>query len=391
MLQKLASHNDDIKRLVERGYAVAIDSNYLIVRDVPYLVANGALQWGAIVAKLVYIDERRVTQDDHQVWFAGGVPHNLDGKPVPNLGGGETPLALSEACRDVVVQRRFSHKPRITGSYIDFFEKIETYVGVIAGPAMERHNVKPYTFRSVEAQEPASVFKFRDTLTSLAEISDLSARFSNDVIAVIGLGGSGVYLLDFLVKMPVREIRGFDRDPFRVHNAFRAPGRLESAELGQPKATVYQARYDNFRTGLSLHAKYIDASCEADLDGVTFAFVCVDKGASRAAIFELLIAKGIPFIDVGMGLKRTDPGLNGLLRCTYYSVADAAAMRDRQLAPLTDGPDDVYRASIQIAELNALNAAFAIIRFKQLRGFYAEELAENHLLFGIGDMKVASE
>jgi hypothetical protein len=129
----------------------------------------------------------------------------------------------------------------------------------------------------------------------------------------------------------------------------------------------------------------------ADLDGVTFAFVCVDKGASRAAIFELLIAKAIAFIDVGMGLWRTDAGLNGLVRCTYYAPAEAAAMRDRQLAPLTDRPDDVYRTGIQIAELNAFNAALAIIRFKQLRGFYAEELSISHLLFGIGDMKLAGQ
>ncbi len=391
MLEKLASHNDDIKRLFDRGHPLAVDSDYLVVRDIPYLDAGGELQWGAFVTKLVFVDQHRVTQDDHQVWFAGGVPHNLDGKPVPNLGGGPTQLHLSDACNDVVVQRRFSHKPRIAGRFTDFFEKIDTYVGVISGPAIERYTVTPYTFRSVKEQEGSSVFKFRDTLTSLAEISDLSARLHNDVVAVIGLGGSGAYLLDFLVKMPVREIRGFDRDPFHVHNAFRSPGHLQEGELGQAKAAVYQTRYDNFRTGLPLHAKHIDGSCDTDLDGVTFAFVCVDKGSSRAAIFDLLIARGISFIDVGMGLSRTDGGINGLVRCTYYPAAEAAAMRDRQFAPLTDGPDDVYRTSIQIAELNALNAALAIVRFKQLRGFYAEELSITHLLFGIGDMKLASQ
>jgi hypothetical protein len=38
------------------------------------------------------------------------------------------------------------------------------------------------------------------------------------------------------------------------------------------------------------------------LEGVTFAFVCVDRGSARAGIFDLLISRGIPFIDVGMGL-----------------------------------------------------------------------------------------
>jgi ThiF family len=388
LLQKLASHNDDIRRLIEKGYAVAVDSNCLIVRDVPYLDANRSLQLGAIVAKLEFIDQHRVTQSDHQVWFAGSVPHNLDGKPIGNLGGGPTQLQLS--CADVVVQRSFSNKPR-SGRFADFFEKIESYVAIISGPAIELHGQSPYTFRQVEGQEPDSVFKYRDTLTSLAEISELSARFHNDVVAVIGLGGTGAYLLDLLVKTPVRAIRGFDRDALHVHNAFRSPGRLDDREIGLTKAAVYHSRYDNFRHGLSLHPKDIDRTSAEELDGVTFAFVCVDKGSSRAEIFDVLIAKGIPFIDVGVGLNRTQGALNGLIRCTYYPTEQAAAIRERNLAPLTDGPDDIYRTQIQIAELNALNACLAVIRFKQLRGFYVEELAANHLLFGIGDMKLAGE
>ena len=47
-------------------------------------------------------------------------------------------------------------------------------------------------------------------------------------MAVIGLGGTGSYLIDFLVKTPVKEIRAFDPDRFFVHNAFRSPGRLTS-------------------------------------------------------------------------------------------------------------------------------------------------------------------
>ena len=35
-----------------------------------------------------------------------------------------------------------------------------------------------------------------------------------------------------------------------------------------------------------MEAKYIDASSEAELEGVTFAFVCVDKGSARPALPE---------------------------------------------------------------------------------------------------------
>ena len=391
MFHQLASHNDDLQRLLDKGYAVAVDSNHLVVRDIPFLDGEGGLQWGAFVAKLEFIDKVHVTQDDHQVYFAGSVPHGLDGNPIANLAGGPTTIALSEACSDVVVQRSFSNKPRATGRFEDFFHKIESYVAIISGPAMEAHGANPYTFRSVEEAPADSVFKFHDTLTTRAEISDLAAKFKDDVIAIIGLGGTGAYVLDFLARTPVREIRAFDLDPYHVHNAFRSPGRLEEGELGKSKAVVYGGRYENFRTGLSVTPTFIDVSCHDEVDGVTFAFVCVDKGSSRADIFDLLISKGIPFIDVGMGLNRKRGTISGLLRTTYYSAEHGQEVREKDLAPLTDDPDDIYRTNIQISELNALNACLAVVRFKQLRGFYFQDAPYHHLVMDVSDLKTAGE
>ena len=65
MLKTLASHNPDIQRLLEKGYALAIDSDYLIVRDIPYLDSAGQLQWSAFVGKLVFEDQTRVRPEDH--------------------------------------------------------------------------------------------------------------------------------------------------------------------------------------------------------------------------------------------------------------------------------------------------------------------------------------
>lgn len=391
MFQKLDNHNDDIHRMIEKGYAVAFDSGYLIVRDIPYLDGDYKLQMGAIVTKLVFVDQERVIQDDHQIFFAGSVPYGLDRKPIPNLAGGSTTLALSEASKDVVVQRSFSNKPKDTGKFKDFFDKVESYVSIISGPAMELNQVTPYTFRAVKEVVSSTIFKFHDTLSSRAEITDLSAKFNEDVVAVIGVGGTGAYVLDFLVKTPVREIRIFDLDPFHVHNAFRSPGKHEQADLGKPKADVYFSRYENFRNGLTVIRKFVDSSCSGDLDGVTFAFVCVDKGSSRSGIFDVLISNGIPFIDVGMGLKRNNGSINGMLRMTYYSSENGAKVRDKGLAELSDSEADLYRTNIQIAELNALNACLAVIKFKQLRKFYCEDLPHYHLLFEVKDFGVVSE
>ena len=47
MLIELANHNDDIRRLMEKGYALRFDSVHLVVRDIPYLDSQKALQIGA--------------------------------------------------------------------------------------------------------------------------------------------------------------------------------------------------------------------------------------------------------------------------------------------------------------------------------------------------------
>lgn len=394
MLKTLASRNPDLQRLLERGYALAVDSNNLVVRDIPYLDSAGQLQWSALVGKLEFEDQTKVRPKDHQIYFAAPRPFGLDGQVVRGLGGGDAQLDLSEHCRDVIVTQSFSHKLKVNGElrpYIDHFEKIESYVAMVCGPAMTKFGVTPYTFRDYEEETPNSVFKLRDTLTSRAEISDLAKLFEQDVIAVIGLGGSGGYVLDFMVKTPVREIRGFDPDSFFVHNAFRSPGRLdmeEGAELRQSKAEVYRKRYENFRHGLTIKPLFIDEMSAEELEGVTFAFVSVDKGSSRKRIIDLLIAKNIPFIDVGMGLKRHGGPISGTVRTTYFPHDSGQVVRSKCYVPETDPPDDVYKSNIQIAELNALNAALAVLRFKQIRGFYAGPEHADQLLLTLDNLSL---
>ena len=386
MFQKLVSHNDDLRRLIEKGYAVTFDSNCLVIRDIPYLDDKLELQIGAIVAKLKFLDNERFEQENHQIYFAGSVPHGLDGKPVPNLGGSEHSIDLSEACNDVVVQWAFSNKPKPAGKYDDHFHKIETYVGFISGPAEHLHGVTPYTYRIVGTSSDDSVLKFRDTLTSRAEITDLAKKLQDDVIAIIGLGGTGAYILDYLVKTPVREIRGYDHDQYYIHNAYRSPGRLEKSELCMSKAEMYQARYENFRTGLSLETKFIDSSCVDDLVNVTFAFVCVDDGIARAEILDLLLGNNIPFIDVGIGLRRKDGVLSGMMRTTYFPAEQGQKVRDKEWVNEQKDPENLYKTNIQICELNALNASLAVIRYKQLRGFYFEEKNYLNILFDVGSL-----
>lgn len=393
MFQKLVSRNDDLRRLYEKGYAIGFDTHgCLIVRDVFYLDAGLNLQRGAIVSKLEFVDKELVRQDDHQVYFTGEMPHGLDGKPIPNFGGGPCSFQLSPDNADVVVKRSFSNKPRKTGKFADFFEKIESYLNQITGPAIAKfgNDASPLTHRAKTDLPPDPIFKFPDTLSSRANISDLRARFEEDVVAVIGAGGTGGYLLDLLVKTPVKEIRVFDLDHFHVHNAYRSPGKLEEHELGKAKVEVYLGRYEGFRHGIKTHRLHVGSDSQAELSGVTFAFVSVDKGSSRSEIFDVLIANKIPFIDVGMGLKRKDGPLTGMLRVTYYPIERAQEVRDKGYAEMADPEDNLYQTNIQIGELNALNACLAVVKFKEIRGFYGNDEPKDNYLFDVSDMKIVT-
>lgn len=396
MFQKLVSRNDDLKRLVDKGYAVGFDTNNcLIVRDVFYLDGQLTLKRGAIVSKLVFKDRETVKQEDHQVLFAGEAPCGLDGKPIPNLGGGPCQCQLSPDNADVVVERSFSNKPRKGGTlvdYLDFFEKIESYVNQINGPATAKYgkSASPLTFQVRTGLPPDPIFKYPDTLSSRADIMDLREKLSREVVAIIGVGGTGGHILDLLVKTPVREIRFYDLDDFHVHNAYRSPGRLEESELGRPKADVLYERYEGFRHGLVPHRLHVGADSAAELAGVTFAFVSVDKGSSRSGIFDVLIASKIPFIDVGMGLKRKGDPLTGMLRVTYYPVDRAEEIQAKGYADTSDSDADLYRTNIQIGELNALNACLAVVKYKQTLGFYGNDEPMDNYLFDVADMKIAT-
>lgn len=389
MFAQLLNHNEDLKKLVEKGYAIALDSNCIIVRDIPYLDDKLNLKIATIVAKIEFKDQLHIKPVNHQVYFSGTSPYGLNGSVIPKMGDNNTSLSLSSECNDFTIQRIFSNKPQ--NGFKDFYELIESYVRIISGPAMEKFDITPYTFRCIKKFNNNSVFKFHDTLSSRAEITDLSKIFENEKVAIIGMGGTGCFIYDFLVRTPIQEIQIFDGKRFYIHNSFRSPGKQDENEFNKFKVDVYKARYENFREGIIAKPIYIDRSSASELEGITFAFVCVDKGAARGEIFDLLISLGIPFIDVGMGLKRRDSKLSGMVRTTSFQKESAKKIRKMKLAPDLDDPNDEYRTNIQIGEMNALNACLAVIKYKQLKGFYFAEESPFHILMGIGDLKLIGE
>ena len=76
-LSILVNHNNDLRQLYDKGYALSIDSGFLVIRDIPYLDEHRILQTGAIISKLIFIDDKHVKQEDHQIFFADHIPVSL--------------------------------------------------------------------------------------------------------------------------------------------------------------------------------------------------------------------------------------------------------------------------------------------------------------------------
>lgn len=380
MSRKLVNHNADLKRLADEGYSIRCPSGYLVVSNIPCLGSNREVSFGTLVAPMTLIDDRTIgPPQDHQIFWCGEQPFHLDGSPILGLGGGVNQTAL---CEGMVSNFLWSNKP--PEGFTNFYDKIVSYATIIAGPATAVDSeVRPNDFIEVKSDDPESAFHFVDTMSSRADLFELNRPFEDHVISVIGLGGTGSYVLDFISKMPVAEIRIFDDDKFHVHNAFRRPGSSRNDDFGRLKVDLFADCYGTFHKNVRPFPKRITADDFDELVGSSFVFVCVDRGASRLAITRALMELKIPFVDVGMGLSRTKQGLSGLLRTTLVTDGDWTDLVDRGLLPINDADDDVYSTNVQIGELNAKNACDAVIKYKRHFGFYDNEDAGSFSLFDI--------
>jgi Domain of unknown function (DUF6791)/ThiF family len=371
-------NHDDLRQLVGRDYALSIIGAHLIVNDVYYLDAAGALQKGRLAAKLnLPTPETLGSPYNHQMYWSGTDPHYANGTAIPKLGTGTASLPIG----DTTYVRHLSNKP--DEGFATYSLMVEHYVSLISGPAEQKYGVSACTGATYDVPPDTSPFKVRDTFSAKAEIMDLNQLVADDRVAVIGLGGTGGFVLDFIVKTPVAAIDAYDFDTFKVHNGFRLPGEVSMGQFGHLKTEVMRRKYEPFRHGLIFHNKRVGAGDEALFAETTFAFVCIDDGEARAEICDMLTRLGIDFIDVGMGVEKEEGSLDGLIRTTLFSAETAAkAITEVPLDRRTE--EGAYRTFVQIVELNALNAAIAVLRYKQLRGFYTDEAGYRNSLVSIG-------
>ena len=101
-------------------------------------------------------------------------------------------------------------------------------------------------------------------------------------------------------------------------------------------------------------------------------------------IVEKLEDWAVPFIDVGMGVELVDEALGGILRITTSMPKTPQSVKSKQRISFSEGGENNdYSRNIQIADLNALNAALAVVKWKKLYGFYRDLEREHTSVYTI--------
>jgi molybdopterin/thiamine biosynthesis adenylyltransferase len=296
-----------------------------------------------------------------------------------------------EIAPGIATDHQYSAKVTENGNmrpYRNFHEKVETYARIISHGAMALYpEATPTPFNAIpHPDEDGSPFRYPDTASSRAGITAMASMFLGHTVAIIGLGGTGSYILDLVAKTPVQSILLFDADVFLQHNAFRSPGAAAFDQIVKKESKVnYLHRiYSEIHKGIIPNATRITEENLSLLDTANFVFIAIDSSQQKSSIFSHLKARNIPFIDVGMGVTLDDGKLSGQIRTTtgapgFYSHLD-------DFVPMTSNPEaNDYNTNIQIVELNVLNASLAVLRWKKLLGFYALSGEEYHSLFRIRD------
>ncbi len=368
MLQRLLDHSEDLRKLVDEGYELEVKGTLVLVHHIPYVTKSQTIEYGSLVTNLMLNGNKTIRPSDHTIWFTGSLPCNKDGTEISSIIWQRTGKDLGNGIR---VNCGFSNKP--PQGYPDYYHKFKRYIEIISAPALSLDSsVVVQTFRVKECEED-EVFRYRDTNSSKAGICALTEKLQCHKIAIIGLGGTGSYILDYMSKTPVQQIDLFDGDVFLQHNAFRAPGAATEQELDQCmyKVEYLSSRYQKMHSKVCPHTEYITDENVNVLSEYDFVFISMDSNEDKRIIVEFLLDKSIPFVDTGIGLEMVEGELLGQVR-TSSIHGELKAWANQYIPMGDDKEENLYRSNIQIAELNALNAAFAVIEYKKHFDFYQD-------------------
>ena len=361
----------------QAGFTVRVGADLVVAEGVPCLFANGKV--GSCTIEKSFDPETgkpnaRIGDAVHAVLITTDEEHDgrvyqTDGNPIGSYisGDGKTWSKIS-------IKKGSPGSPEDDLSASNLIHRYaKQIVGAVSGAGY-------FETAFLAKRGP---FKIPNTFEARAAIGPVQDRVRDQRIAIIGLGGTGGYVLDLMVKTPVAEIHLLDSDEVDWHNFMRAPGsptceEIESLRKARPhKVDYYHSKYASLREGIFAHAVRVDNSIMfaefLSAHPVDHAFVCIDQrkdcdSPRQDAVYAALSDAGVEFIDSGVSITLENGAVGGAVTTSAYGVGSHAWKEGIPNARV-DGNVPGYR-NVQLPEVNALAASLAVMEWRRQTGQY---------------------
>ena len=366
----------------QAGFSVAAEADVVRAIGVPCLLEGGVV--GTCTIEKSY--DRASGKPDKRIGGAvhgiriqpdeaiDGRVYNADGTPIGNhiAGDGKTWSAIS-------IKKGGQGSPEDDGSARDLIHRYaKQIVGAISAAGYsETHSLaKP------------GPFKIPNTFEARAALGPVQDRIRGQRIAIIGLGGTGGYVLDLMAKTPVPEIHLLDADEVEWHTFMRAPGAPTTEEIESlrsnplTKVAYYHSKFASLREGIYPHAIRIDSPSALgeflSSHPVDFVFVCIDQKKNsdtprQDVVYEALSEAEIPFVDSGVSITLENDMVRGAVTTSFHAEG-SEAWKEAIPNARVEGNVPGYR-NVQLPEVNALAASLAVMEWRRRTEQYVSKSA----------------
>lgn len=373
----MSEHESRARREAERrGWKIDRRDLEIGALGVPCFVApNTAGKCNIWVGTALNSDELKANHDWQQ-----GAPHTANirglayGQLYDRSGNELTNGVIGRAQTNLVLSIKLKGR-----EYEDAWEALNNYVkqiyALFLGQSASRGEAapRPYTFDVLGAQLP--------------EVVEWRGLVAQERVAIVGLGGVGAWIADFVVKADPREVHGWDYDCIEPKNILRMPGGLSpNVWIGRPKANWFQETYSLIHTSVHGHNVKVRAeNLQEVIDGTTFAFVALDDAVDRMMVCDALANAGVPFVVAGLSPVRRDKRVKVSMRIITAHVG-VSSWRDAIPQVGQAGQDDY--GSLELPDVYSTAAGWAIQSWRKMRGQIWQEQREECLDYSSSDQSL---
>ena len=199
-------------------------------------------------------------------------------------------------------------------------------------------------------------------------------------VAIVGLGGVGAWIADFVLKADPLEVHAWDYDRIEPKNILRMPGGLDpNVWIGRPKAEWFEETYSLIHTNVHGHnVRVLPENVQEVIATTTFAFVAVDNAHDRMMVCDALATARVPFVVAGLSPVRKDKRVKVSMRIVTAHVG-VSSWREAIPQVGQAGQDDY--GSLELPDVYSMAAGWAIQSWRKMRGQFWQERREECLVY----------